>query len=137
MGNFAVEIPKNWHVQQDDSGLTARLNPNLELPSLDIQVCERTDPTCNTPCDSQKIKANYFYFSAGEGRYTFSQRVRSDGVAEFDLTGSIFGEGGDVQIASRVICSQRGIVFLTLASKESLEQLPSLQSIVATVRWLP
>jgi hypothetical protein len=86
---------------------------------------------------SQNIEANYFYFSAGEGRYTFSQRVRSDGIGDFDLTGSIFGEGGDVQIASRVICSQRGIVFLTLASKKSLEQLPSLQSFAETVRWRP
>jgi len=134
-GNVRFEVPRGWYTKSEGDGLAASPDPNLGLPLLSVEACERTDPACSTPCDATKVQANFFFFSTADGQFTFSQRPWADGGVDFGVIGTIPAEGGAVQVSSRVLCSDRGIVFLSLMSKGSLEQLSLLQSIVETVRW--
>lgn len=103
---------------------------------LNVQACERTESRCATPCEADKIRANFFYFAADAGRFEFTERQRSDGSMEFGASGSVGEQDGATQIASSVICSERGIAFLSLMSKEPREAVKrQLELMVSTARW--
>src|SRR6185295_10551920 len=118
VGNVQFDVPRGWYAKSEGDGIAASPDPNLGLQSLSALACERTDPACNTPCDAAKVQANYFFISPKDGNATFSQRPWVNGGTDFGVVGTLPAEQGSLGVSSRVLCSQRGIVFLSLISKE-------------------
>ena len=136
LGSVAFEFPPRWHVGGEGEGLTASLGPNVELPLLNVQVCERTDPACALPCDAKKIRDVYFFVFAGGGHAEYTQTSRPDGSIDFGATGVSPEETGDVQVMAHVLCSSRGLVFVNLMSRTPLEGLSrDFERTLQSVRW--
>lgn len=136
VGNVSFEFPRTWHISTEGDGLTASPDPNLGLPLLNVQACERMDPACATPCEQRKIRDAYFIFSASGGHVEYTQTSHPDGSIDFGATGVIPGETGDVQAKARVLCSSKGIVFVNLMSRTPIEELsPEFERTIQSVRW--
>ena len=137
VGRLVVDVPHKWHIKNEGPGsFTASPKDDMGLPVLNVQTCERTESRCATPCEADKIRANFFYFAADAGRFEFTERQRSDGSMEYGVSGTVGEQDGVTQIASNVICSERGIAFLSLMSKEPREAVKcQLELTVSTVRW--
>ena len=137
VGELVVDVPPKWYVKNESpDSLAASPKADMGLPLLNVQTCERTASRCATPCEAAKIRANFFYFAVDAGRFESTERQRSDGSMEFGVSGSIGEQDGVAQIASTVICSERGIAFLSLMSKEPREAVKrQLERMASTARW--
>lgn len=136
-GSFVLDVPHKWHVKHESAdSFAASPADDMGLPLLNVQTCERAESRCTTPCEADKIRANFFYFAADVDRFEFAERRRSDGSMEFSLSGSVGEQDGVTQIASTVICAERGIAFLSLMSKEPREAVKrQLERMASTASW--
>jgi hypothetical protein len=140
LGPLTLDLPVKWHIKRDGSrGLSASPSRDMSsLPLFSIEVCQRsTQSECATPCQTDKIHENFFYaFMTDPTKSRFDERARPDGFKEYTSSGTIDGDDGPGQIASRVLCSERGIAYLVLMSKESKEKVDSqLESVSQSIKW--
>lgn len=137
VGGASLELPSGWNVvRESPNSVSASPNRDMTPPVLSVQICQRSQPDCATPCEAEKIRQNFFFFSAGPGRFSMKEPLEVGGVTEFIASGIAESEAGPIEIAAHVLCSRRGIAFLGLINKPfdtTIDQL--LEKTAKSVLW--
>jgi hypothetical protein len=135
--DVSIELPARWYVERDGASIVSA-SPNSDmtrLPNLSVQIYRRSQPDQPTECQTETIR-EAFFFPVLLQNSTFSARVRSDGLTEYAGIAIFDGEGGSTHAAMRLLCSQRGIAYLSMIYEQDDEtMLQQLDKVAKSVRW--
>lgn len=135
-----VAFPMAWNIRKEKANVAVASPSSTEdaLPVLAVEVLQRTVPDRVPICEKKKVHESFFYFAKQEpDHFKFSEKIRSDGQVQYSVVGSFDRQDQPAQhISAHVLCSSRGIVFLSVIyTQDERSARSALDRATRSVQW--